>query len=96
MRLPFIRFYRCQFVSLNNCHSTSKPINIGAPQGSILGPLLFLVYVNDLSNSTSCMPYLFADDTWLIVSSSFFSSLEQRCNAEIRILKTGAMLTNCK
>ena len=79
--------YRCQFVSLNNCHSSSKPINIGVPQGSILGPLLFLMYVNDLSNSTSCNPCLFADDTCLVVSNCSFSSLEQRCNAELENLK---------
>ena len=78
--------YRCQFVSLNNCHSSSKPINIGVPQGSILGRLLFLMYVNDLSNSTSCNPCLFADDICLVVSNSSFSSLEQNCNAELENL----------
>ena len=79
--------YRCQFVSFNNCHSSSKPINIGVPRGSILGPLLFLIYLHNLSNSTSCNQCLFGDDTCLVVSNSSFSSLEQRCNAELENLK---------
>ena len=36
-------FYCLQFVSLNNCHSSSKPINVGVPQSSILGPLFFYI-----------------------------------------------------
>ena len=88
---------RCQFASLNNCHSTSKPVNIGCPKGFILEPLLFLIYVNNLSNSTSCNPCLFADDTCLVDSNSSFSSLEQRCNAELKNLKNcSEMLTHCK
>ena len=60
---------RTQFVSINNCQSQTKPINIGVPQGSILCPLLFLIYINDLHNAVT-KPRLFADDTCLEQSFS--------------------------
>ena len=72
--------FRNQFVSVQNHHSSLKPINIGVPQGSILGPLLFLIYVNDIPNSVSCNPRLFADDTCLLVSSPSLTILENECN----------------
>jgi len=57
---------RQQFVSIKNCQSSTNPINIGVPQGFILLPLLFLIYVYDLQNATSCNLTLFADDTCLV------------------------------
>ena len=55
---------RTQQVSINGCLSSSLPVISGVPQGSILGPLLFLLYVNDLPKQvTYSTPYLFADDT---------------------------------
>jgi hypothetical protein len=55
---------RKQFVQFDETHSTERIIKCGVPQGSILGPLFFLLYINDLPNATElaeCL--LFADDT---------------------------------
>ena len=57
--------YRKQRVVLHGQHSSWDNINTGVPQGSILGPLLFLIYINDLSNNLSSNCKLFADDTSL-------------------------------
>ena len=52
-------------VVINGVSSDPKDINASVPQGSILGPLLFLCYVNDIVNDLETLPYLFADDTSL-------------------------------
>ena len=74
---------RQQFVSINNSASSLKSVSIGVPQGSILDPLLFLIYVNDLTNATFCQPRLFADDTCLALSNSSLNALEVNCNCEL-------------
>ena len=56
---------RFQRVILNGQHSSYKPILPGAPQGSILGPLLFLFYINELPNELKSNVKLFAGDTSL-------------------------------
>ena len=78
---------RNQYVSLNNCTSPITGIKLGVPQGSFLGPLLYLIYDNDICNALSCKPRLFADDTCLIIENSFLSNLELHCNLELKNLR---------
>ena len=58
------------------------------PQGSILGPFLFLVYINDLPNALSNKPRVYADDTCLTVTSSSIDNLQLLYNNELKRAKT--------
>ena len=64
--------------------STKSMISCGVPQGSVLGPLLFLICVNDSHNSSAKLSfYLFADDTNLLYADSNLKSLEKTVNREL-------------
>ena len=73
---------RKQIVNTNNAYSGELNLLCGVPQGSILGPLLFSLYINDLPKASMFMTRLFADDTALILSDSNTSSLNERVNSE--------------
>ena len=62
---------RQQFVKVNNASSSMKPVTCGVPQGSVLGPLLFIIYINDIANSCKNGLFrIFADDTGIFFHSS--------------------------
>ena len=76
---------RFQYVTLDGVCSDLLPISIGVPQGSVLGPLLFILYINDICNCASeAMFVLFADDTNVFISGS--SILEAQQIAERTLL----------
>lgn len=74
---------RTQCVSVRDTISTCKVISCGVPQGSVLGPLLFLLYINDLPNATLFFTSLFADDTGLLMSSPDLEFLIANANIEL-------------
>ena len=73
---------RVQYTVVDNYESDLASILWGVPQGSVLGPLLFLIYINDLPNSCDMSTWLFADDTALAVSSKHHKVLEEKLNIE--------------
>ena len=75
---------RQQYVNFNGTSSQRNIIKCGVPQGSILGPILFLLYINDILNSSSFFKFiLFADDTNIICSDKSLTTLLHNVNVEM-------------
>ena len=80
--------HRKQYVSVNGSNSSLLSITCGVPQGSVLGLLLFLIYIIDLPNASKKLTfYLFADDTNIHYESKDLSNLTNVVNKELRLVK---------
>ena len=75
---------RTQITVIDQRPSNKSVVTDGVPQGSVLGPLLFLLYVNDIYSSSNKLNfYLFADDTNILYSHKNLKSLENVMNFEL-------------
>ena len=77
---------RKQKVIVKSSSSSLQVVTAGVPQGSVLGPLLFLMYVNDIAESVLSLTRLFADDSSLYFSASSLDDIEGIMNHDLRIV----------
>ena len=92
---------RSQFVQCNNASSGFQSITRGVPQGSVLGPILFLIYINDIINASSKFQFImYADDTNLLLADKDINSLHFHLSTELNSvsqwLKSNKLKLNVK
>ena len=81
--------FRKQFVEYNDCKSDRKLITHRVPQGSRLGRLLFILYINDFSKSSDFLfSILFADDTSVFIEGTVYNSIINDMNRELEKVDT--------
>ena len=75
---------RSQFVMYNGAKSDRKSVKCGVPQGSVLGPLFFIAYMNDIFNASQLLyNILYANDTCIYLSRKYLHSLISTMNTEV-------------
>ena len=78
---------REQVVQFGSAFSEPGSVSVGVPQGSLLGPLLFVLFINDLPNTTvRCNILMYADDTVLFFSAKEVSDIEMVLNTELELI----------
>ena len=87
-----------QFVQIGNKVSTMKPVLTGVPQGSIIGPLLFNIFINDIVKASQKFAFiLYADDTTLNSTlDSFGNDPEEIQNSIVRELEKNIQMARCQ
>jgi len=89
--LSFFKSYlsdRFQCVSLCGVNSDTLPVEYGVVQGSTLGPILFLIYINNISKLTlNCKLFLFADDTLLLLTGKNWQEVRLKALSDLFVLK---------
>ena len=90
LALDWLKSYlsdRKQFVSINGVNSTPKIMTFGVPQGSILGPLLFLIYINDIPEIARFAKFiLYADDANIILTADTIEEIQNQLTELIEFL----------
>ena len=78
---------RTQFTSVNGYDSEIRDMEYRVPLGSVLGPLIFLIYINDLHNAIKFSTvHHFADEANLLVSNSCIRKIQDQINLELKYL----------
>ena len=84
--IVWFKSYLCerqQSVEINETISKPMTVTCGVPQGSIMGPLLFLIYINDISTAVRCKLLLYADDSALLVSGKNTQLIQKSLSSEL-------------
>ena len=73
-----------QYVAIKNCGSSIPNVALGLPQGSVFGPVLYLLYINDMYRSSNQMRFVhFADDTTIFASDIDINNVHATVNREL-------------